>query len=278
MLLVLALLFSVGSSLPPCYFTVPKTNVTYDFFPLHATTWSAISLTSGYWYQFWPCSNFAEGPQGTLCTIVQYRVADPIAPITIFDTTLQWSFINSSFVQYTTANGGPPNCAPSNKPRFATLQFSCTTGDDGPLKVVYEPNMQGCPTAPGYVFMLPTRCACGNYSCGMTQESSCAFNRRQTPCVVSSYEVEPETSDGKSILLKQGKKTCGRLFFDSPNLRTLAPRYDSCSNKLTGYRSWDSFESVVKMLETETRIPNVFYWDDEAKHTVLGPASLIYEE
>jgi len=267
--------------LPPCWFTVPKTNITYDFFPLHATEFSAVSLLSGYWYQMWPCSNFAMGPQGTLCTMVQYRLTDPIAPVTIFDTTLQWSVVktkNATQVQYTTANGGPPNCASSNKPRFATLQFTCTNGDDGPLKVVYEPPSSGCSEAPGYVFNLPTRCACGNYSCGMTSEPTCAHTRKQAPCVVTSHEVV-DTPTGKKLILNQAKKTCGYILFNSPSIRTFAPEFDSCSaTQLIGHRAIDELESLVKMLQAQATVPNVFFWDDSQRVAVLGPASLLYSE
>jgi len=91
-----------------------------------------------------------------------YHTTNGVAPVSIFDTSLKWSTINpgpTQTIQFTTANGQPPLCSPSNKPRFATIQFQCAA-TQGSLTLTQEPLAAGCAVAPGYQFVLQTPCAC----------------------------------------------------------------------------------------------------------------------
>jgi len=114
------------------------------------------------------CQNGCQGPMGTSASLCQDdNMMNPVAPVSIFDSTMTWStyVVNGVQVgvQYTTANGSPPLCSPSNKPRFATIQFICQLTGTPTLTMVNDPNLQGCSVAPGYVFQYTTPLACPGY-------------------------------------------------------------------------------------------------------------------
>jgi len=137
-------------------------------FDLTSLNGQNFQVTMGmYIYTFYPCSNGCQGPTSISASLCQDDLSlNPVAPVSIFDSTMTWSTFSANGltgIQYTTANGAPPLCSPSNKPRYATIQFVCQLTGTPTLTLTNEPNLQGCSIAPGYVFQLTTPLACPGY-------------------------------------------------------------------------------------------------------------------
>jgi len=131
-------------------------------------------------------------------------------PISIYDSTIKWSASSSPFgIQFVTKNGGPPNCEPSDKPRYATVIFVCANDNNTNFELLGEPNLQGCATAPGYEFQLTTP-----YACPVSSTVSNGGGCRS--CVIRSFGVF-ETADRQPMLslYDQHKHECGRLSFSA---------------------------------------------------------------
>jgi len=148
-----------------CIFINGNTGDVYNLLPLQGQQFSVNSAT--YTYTFSPCANSCKGPQGTPAQLCQDQLGNPsspVAPVSIWDATAQWSMVSPSNpvggVQMTTTNGAPPNC-PDSKGRAATLVFNCGA-TQGELQLTTEPPGAQCSKLPGYVFTLTTPYACPN--------------------------------------------------------------------------------------------------------------------
>jgi len=145
------------------------TTVNGDDYDLSSLAGQNFQVTMGmYVYTFFPCSNGCQGPTGIGASICQDdMMGNSVAPVSIYDSTMTWAAFSAggmTGIQYTTANGAPPLCSPSNKPRFATIQFACITSGSPAFTMSNEPGLQGCAVTPGYTFQLTTPLACPGYT------------------------------------------------------------------------------------------------------------------
>jgi hypothetical protein len=191
-------------------------------------------------------------------------MGNAIAPVTIFDDTMQWSTFTGGVtgIQYTTQNGGPPNCAPpSNKPRFATIQFVCQSGPTV-FTMTNAPNLQGCSVAPGYVFQYTTPLACVGYV-----PPSCPYTF-QLPCTVNEYS-EYAWSGGLFLSFNENGNECAKIFFGA-YLAKDQPA-DTCAitngvNRMIGHMDILLFSKVMQMLDNNT----IIFWDPNANSVAIG--------
>jgi len=247
----------------------------YDLSPLASQNFQ---VTMGmYVYTFFPCSNGCLGPQGTPSSLcMDDMMGNSIAPVSIYDNTMTWGAFSGNGVtgiQYTTANGAPPLCSPSNKPRFATIQFACITSGTPTFTMLNEPGLQGCAVTPGFVFQLTTPLACTGYV--PPPPVQCPY-QLATPCTIKSYN-EYAWSNGLSLDFNQNSDACGKIFF-SDYLINKQPA-DTCANTTgTGYRliaHMDilAFPKIVQVLQAATtQNPVVFFWDSDANSASIGPS------
>jgi len=231
-----------------------------------------VNTKTGYWYQYWPCGNFAQGPDGTTCSVLQNHGAQVIAPVSVYDNTLKYGMYhtkNASSVMFTTMNGGPPNCQGSNQPRFATILFTCSDSGSDTMVIENEPAANLCNKAPGYAFSVPVNVVCPMQENVVFPARTCAYGR-PSACIVTSYEAM-DSEFGKTLVLKQKDLTCGFLHFSEQSTQT-----DSCDlTHLVGHRVLEQFDDAVELLEGRT-LPAVFYWDAKTQTAVLGEPAELY--
>jgi len=163
-------------------------------------------------------------------------------------------------------------CSPSNKPRFATIQFACIMSGSPTFTMVNEPGLQGCAVVPGYVFQLTTPLACAGYV--PPPPVQCPY-QLTTPCIVKSYN-EYAWANGLSLDFNQGSDACGKIFFSDYLIRQQP--VDTCANTTTGFRliaHMDilSFPKIVQILQEATpQNPVEFFWDNDANSASIGPS------
>jgi len=249
---------------------------TYDFTSLAGTR---VTATSGmYQYPFSPCSNGLTGPQGTPASVCQDdSMGNPIGPVSIFDSTMTWS-VASNGVQFTTANGAPPLCSPSNLPRFATIQFVCNLNAPNPqFTLANEPNLQGCAVAPGYVFTYQTPLACAGYVPPPPVppvNTQCPYTLQQ-PCIIKSFN-QYAWAEGLSLDFNQNGIACGKILFSDYVIK--AQPVDTCTNATSSFRliaHMDilAFPKILQLVEQSTpQNPTVFFWDADSNTAAIGPA------
>jgi len=239
---------------------------TYDFRSLQGQSFNA---TGFYNYLFTPCENGCSSPQ-IPAMICQNSGNSAVAPVSLFDTTLQWSMATiPEGVEFVTNNGGPPNCSPSNKPRFATMLFVCDkSGDQSVLTVVNEPNLQGCNVSPGYSFQLNTILACA----GATPPPSCFTP--QNPCVIQTYNIYAWTGGTTLIFNQYETPYCGSAIF-SDYLVTKPPP-DTCpvvngTAHIVAHIDINMYSFVMTILKSATDSnPAVIFWDPDTGGAVIG--------
>jgi len=247
--------------------------VIYDLQPLAGRNFQ---VTMGmYVFSFFPCSNDCLGPGGNSGGLCQNDLmSNYIAIVSIWDSTMQWSTFTSqglTGVQYTTANGAPPLCSPSNKPRFATIQFVCQPSGPSTFSVVTEPNLQGCSVAPGYVFQLTTPYACAD----VPPPPVCSY-LVDSPCVISTFN-QYAWADGLSLDLNQDSNACGKLVFSDYIIKPQPA--DTCTNSSIGYRMIGHmdilmFPKILKMLQSATaQNPVLYFWDVDTNSAAIGPTN-----
>jgi len=244
---------------------------TYDLSSLAGTN---IEATMGmYIYNFWPCSNGCQGPQGTAASLCQDDMMNnPVAPVTIYDSTMQWSVFSQNGltgIQYTTQNGGPPMCSPSQKPRFATIQFVCQESGPTTFSMTNEPNVQGCPEASGYVFQYTTPLACVGYAPPLGCYS---FTK---PCVIQTFN-EFTWVGGKALFFNQNGNACGKIVFSDYQHENQKPPVDTCTNtttgmNLVGHMDLFGLPKIVQMLNNSSQqYPAIFFWDSDTQSAMIG--------
>jgi len=212
---------------------------------------------------------------------------NPISPISIYDTTMQWSTFTSgdqTGVQFVTTNGGPPNCQPSNKPRFATMQFVCQLDGEPTFTMIASPPLQGCASSPGFAFQYTTPFACSGYTPPPPPPpppSACSYLLK-TPCVIKSYN-QYAWADGLSLDFNQGSNACGKILFSDYVIK--AQPEDTCSNSTpTGYRLIThmdilAFSKILEMVQRATpQNPIVYFWDVDANSGAIGPTQTTSSE
>jgi len=270
--------YSVAAQAGPGTCKVQVSGSSYDLSSLAGQEFQVPSSFYPETYTFFPCSNGCLGPENTPASICQNNNnGDPIAPVTIFDSTMTWSAYNNSIsgmtgIQYTTANGAPPLCSPSNKPRFATVIFVCTSGTPN-FTISNEPGLQGCAVNPGYVFQLTTPLACPGYV--PPPPGECPY-QLASPCIIQTFN-QYAWANGWSLDFNQDGDACGKIFF-SDYLITKQPA-DTCANTTgTGFRliaHMDilAFPKIVQMLQDATaQNPIEFFWDNDANSASIGPS------
>jgi len=143
---------------------------TYDLTDLTGTQFQASKTMGGsYVYTFTPCQNNCPATGSQMASICQddSMTGDPVAPVSVFDMTMQWGVSAAPFptggIQYSTQNGAPPLCSPSMQPRYATVGFICQSTGPPTFTMLAEPGLNGCNTKPGYVFQLSCPQVCPGY-------------------------------------------------------------------------------------------------------------------
>jgi len=269
-LLVLALTVVVNTQ--TCIFINGDNGDVYNLLPLQGQVFQANSAM--YTYVFSPCANIENGPEGTAAQLIQAQMGNPdnaIAPVSIWDATLQWSMVNVNNpmggVQMTTMNGAPPTC-PNGKGRAATMVFNC--GPQGSLQVVVEPPGAQCSNVPGYTFSLTTPYACPN-----AQPTGCPYTVTE-PCVIKSFvSFMSGHGTGYTILFNEGGNDCGGIVFTpSPtgSDTCATANGNSTDYMLTGFWDNSAYNSTMALLEIGTpQNPILFFWDDLSEGVVLGP-------
>jgi len=241
---------------------------TFDFTSLTGSSFSVGDAP--YSYTFTPCANACVGPSQIKASVCQSNGGDPVAPVSIFDASMIWSSISNG-VQFTTQNGGPPNCHPSGQPRFATIQFICDNVNPPQFSITNEPGLQGCAVSPGYVLQLNTPLACP----GTPPPTSCPYTQT-LPCVIETYDSYL-FSDGETIIFNQNRGVpCGTIVFS--NYRTNPPP-DTCSTfnggsvyAMVSHMDLIMVPRVKKLLKGATvRYPAIFFWDTTTNRAVIGP-------
>jgi len=262
---------AMAQNLGTCVFT--SNGTVYDFSSLTGTNVQVSSDISTWTYSFFPCENGCQGPTGVAGTLCQQNSqGNPIAIVSIFDSTMTWStvsFNGFTGVQYTTANGGPPNCAPSDKPRFSTMMFLCQPTGPPSFNITNEPGLQGCPVPPGYVFQYLTPLACPG---GASQ--GCAFDV-SSPCMIKSYN-EYAWSGGLLLDFNQDSGACGKIFFSDyllhPQPSDMCINSNTTGSRIVAHMDILAYPKILKMLQDATpQNPVVLFWDDDADSAVIGP-------
>jgi len=250
----------------------------YDLTPLMGTSYQV--TTGNYNWVFSPCANGNQGPMGIACSVAQDDLEmNPVAPISIFDSTMIWSTFSANGltgIQYTTANGGPPNCYPADKPRFATIQFVCQLTGAPTFNCTSEPIMQYCAVAPGYVFQLTTPFACAGYVPPLPPPSICPYELAQ-PCVVKSFN-QYVWSQGMSLDFNADSDACGKILFSDYVIKKQPE--DTCVNstqtgyyRLIAHMDILAFPKILQLLQAATPTnPVIYFWDDDANTAAIGPA------
>jgi len=266
--MLLHLLTLALSSAQTCQFNAGN-GVTFDFTPLTGQTFSVDQLGSPgncYTYLFSPCAN-SYNSGVVSCSIIQdvCNTTEPVAPVTIFDSTLAWSLINpsdpSKGAQFQTQNGGPPMCFPSGRPRFATVQFVCDNSTTGPLQITAQPNQQGCGSAPGYTFVLPTP-----YACLTPPAQGCPYTL-SNPCVIETFMQLEVSGGGTQLLYNALANKCGYSMFFPGSL----PEGGCTNSTLVSYFNRSHLPSILNMLKNATPDnPVIYFWEPAINAPVMG--------
>jgi len=249
----------------------------YDFSSLGGQTFSADM--GMYTYVFTPCQNGCQGPSGTAAQICQDSGSTPIVPISKYDGSLQWTTSGAPLgVQFTTNNGGPPNCSPSNRPPFATIIFVCDkSGAQPQLTVTNEPNLQGCSQQPGYVFNLNTPLACVGY---VPPPPPADCYSSADPCVIQTYNAYM-WSGGMELIFNQGGDRCGTILFAD---YTNKPPVDTCvsngtASHIVAHLDIAFYPAALEVLKAATtNNPVVMFWDPDASSAVVGPYESVSDD
>jgi len=262
----------------PCVISQSCSNVIggnlYNFQSMLGQSFSVSSTTSGLIYRFTPCQNGVNGPS-SLAQLASFQNTTPMAPLSVFDNTMQWSPIANG-VQFTTFNGGPPRCYPSNQPQAVTMQFVCSQTTAPVLSIITEASTSTCSVAPGWVFQLSTPLACS----GFVPPTGCPYWLSQ-PCLVQDYNIY-SWANGETLVFNQGQPdACGSILFSDYVIK--AQPVDTCANATSsgGYRlvaHMDTllYPTVLQMLKlATTENPIIFFWDYDSNTAAIGSAMTV---
>jgi len=185
----------------------------------------------------------------------------------VFDDTVTWGLVQDgkphSGVLMTTNNGAPPFCYPSGRPRYSTVEFTCSTKPTPSLRIVSQ---DPCDAAPGYYFQLLTPLACvgANVTCSYTESA---------PCIVGNYSVYAVSGDRVVVTLdSQSQNYCGSLVFE-PILEGLPA--GTCELDSQNHTVMMAYFGLIIMPEIMEILsdPAIYFWDTNLQAPVLGSMS-----
>jgi len=258
---VVAALLSIGlasSQGAKCFYADPVTNTTFDLSALVGEVYAVDGEI--YTYDVSVCANLkAECANGlaSICQNDSHRAPHEYI-VQVWDDSAQWSLIQpgnvSAGVQVVMNNGGP--CYPTNKPRWSSIQFVCSTNSNE-MMMLSEAPPAPCNATPGYTFRLATPHACA------IAPPPCVWFE-SSPCVVKEFSVSTGGGPnyGAGIVFNAQSNLCGAVYFVTGDVP-----YDICGSVIISYYPFTQLSQIVQLLQQSTN--TLFFYDPQTRQSIL---------